>query len=89
MKLAQIEAELKSLDDMATVGGVSRSYVEVRNGTNEVIIGGNTEGLVLLALQLVRLAQNETPGAHIHIDEASIAGLAETRLVLRRSEVSW
>ena len=56
-------------------------FLEVCNGNAEVVIRGNKEGLVELANQILRIAHSEFSGAHYHLDEASIADVAEVNVV--------
>lgn len=56
-------------------------FLEVCNGNAEVVIRGNKEGLAELANQILRIAHSEYSGAHFHLDEASIADVAEVNVV--------
>jgi hypothetical protein len=85
-ELEDIENALSRLDATAVKGGVSRHFIEVRDNGEEVVVGGNKEGLVRLALELVRLAVKNQTGAHVHIDDVSLADVAERNLVLRVSD---
>ena len=58
------------------------SVLDIVNGSGEVVISGNKQGLVLLALQILRLADNGTSGSHYHIDECSIADRADISVVV-------
>ena len=60
----------------------SAQYVEVRRNAHEIILGGNREGLVWLALHCLRLSEQQH-GSHIHLDEHSGTDISDIPLVLR------
>jgi len=45
-------------------------------------VSGNQQGLVLLALQILRLADKGISGSHYHLDESSIADTADMSVVI-------
>ena len=55
--------------------------IEVCGENKEIVIRGNKEGLTELANQIFRVANSKIKGAHYHLDEASIADLAEVNVV--------
>ncbi len=65
------------------------SYIEVLENGDEIWIGANPAGLIRMAEFLVRLAQGEVEGAHIHLDETSIVDKSEKALILRRIIAPW
>lgn len=89
MKISEIEAALAELAAASMQQAGQQSYIEVIEGDQETIVGGNAAGLVQLALELVKLAQKTAIGAHVHIDGASIADVSEKNLVFRLSRAPW
>ena len=87
--LATLISELESMDATNTLSAPSQIFVEVRRNSDETIILGNQEGLVHIALQLLRLAEKESLGGHYHIDESSVADTAETNVVLSYKKAPW
>ena len=67
------------------MSNVELMFLEVCNGNNEVVIRGNKEGLTELANQILRVANSKVNGAHYHLDEASIADLAEVNVIFSLS----
>jgi hypothetical protein len=58
-------------------------YVEVRHTDHEVILGGNRNGLIWLALHCLELAAHGQRGSHLHLDEHSGADVCDGPLVIR------
>ncbi|MCD6049272.1 MAG: hypothetical protein K0Q55_675 [Verrucomicrobia bacterium] len=58
-------------------------YVEVRRTEHEMILGGNRNGLIWIALQCLELAERGQRGSHIHLDQHSGADVCEGPLVIR------
>ena len=85
-ELSAIIESIKLLQSNA--GENATSFIEIRDNGNEVIVGGNSVGLMQLALDLLVLADRATKGSHFHIDQHSSADFAERALVLRWSEAS-
>jgi hypothetical protein len=57
-------------------------YVEIRQNEHEIVLGGNREGLVWLALHCLNLSQ-QTKGSHIHLDEVSGTNACDIPLIIR------
>jgi hypothetical protein len=57
-------------------------YVEIRQNEHEIILGGNREGLVWLALHCLNLSQQKK-GSHIHLDKASNTDVCDIPLIIR------
>ena len=57
--------------------------VEVNNNT--VTISANKEGLLSLANLLTALAQDNTPGAHFHLDEYNSLDENSTELIVEKT----
>lgn len=87
--LRNLIVELESLVADSPSGEPSNLFVEVRKNEIETVIAGNQDGLVHIALQLLRLAEGESLGGHYHIDESSIADTAETNVVLSYKQAPW
>jgi len=84
--MTNISTAVKAIESQLTnAGGVSQSFVEVRDNGSEVILGGNRAGLLQIALHILALAERGTEGSHFHLDPHSGADVAERPLVLRRS----
>ncbi|MGV3755532.1 MAG: Imm32 family immunity protein [Verrucomicrobiota bacterium] len=58
----------------------AQQYLEVRQNGREVSLGGNSNGLIWLALQCLSLATKDA-GSHLHIDIVS-ADVSEVPLIL-------
>ncbi len=86
--LRNVIAHLESLDEAST-SAVSKSFIEVRKNAFETVVSGNRTGLVQLALQLLRLAEAESLGAHYHLDETSIADAADASVVFALKQAPW
>jgi hypothetical protein len=83
--LAPIIEQLRAIDRGSVRDGVSNHFLEVLSQNGEIVLGGNREGLVWLALQCVELAICNVPGTHYHLDERSMADRADLPLVIRVS----
>jgi hypothetical protein len=57
-------------------------YVEIRRNQSEVILGGNRNGLVWIALHCLALAEQGQSGSHLHLDKHSTE-VCECPLVIR------
>jgi hypothetical protein len=79
--LNRVIADLQALTQSAEEAVGSELFVAVRASTAETVIAANSEGCMHLALQLLRILQRGFPGAHYHLDEASVAHPAETSVV--------
>ena len=88
-KLSEILEQLRALNDASARDGHSEHFIEVLQGQSEIILGGNREGLLWLALQCAELASKGVAGSHYHLDESSMADRADIPLVLRVSEAPW
>ena len=73
---------------LAELGGPASTFVEVRDNGHETIVGGNSPGLLQLALHVLALAGKDGAGSHVHLDEHSGADVAERALVIRRSRAN-
>ena len=76
-----IIAELTNIDSEALEAQLTIPTVDVRSQNGEVVISGNKTGLQHLALQLLRISNSSVVGAHYHLDEASIADVADTNVI--------
>ena len=81
--------KLRELDAKAIKDNVSSHFVEITSAQNEVVIAGNQEGLIYLALQLLLVAEKGYVGSHCHIDEASIADRADVAVVFVLKNPKW
>jgi|RhiMethySRZTD1v2_1073278.scaffolds.fasta_scaffold3866816_1 hypothetical protein len=61
----------------------SSQYVEVRHNEHEVVLGGNRNGLIWLALHCLELAEHGQHGSHLHLDAHSGADVCDVPLVIR------
>ena len=80
---SELLRQLRSLLEAA--GGFEASSIEIRDSGHEVVVCGNKAGLIWLASQVLALAERTTFGAHIHIDSASGADVADRPLILQLS----
>jgi hypothetical protein len=87
--LCDVISDLESLEATSGTTAVSNSFIEVRTNTDETVVNGNRDGLIQLALQLLRLAESESLGAHYHLDESSIADAADTNVVFALKQAPW
>jgi ligand-binding sensor domain-containing protein len=87
--LHRVISDLEALDEASNPAAGASCFVAVRKNATETLIAGNAEGLVHLALQLLRVAEQAVPGAHYHRDEASVADTAETRVVFAYERAPW
>lgn len=87
--LRKLISELESFAARNLSSGAGNLFLEVRKNETETVIAGNRDGLVEVALQLLRLAESESCGGHYHIDESSIADMAETNVVLSYKQEPW
>lgn len=76
-----IITELSAIDSESLGNPLTIPTVDVRTKTGEVVISGSKSGLQHLALQLLRISNSDVVGAHYHLDEASIADVAESSVV--------
>lgn len=79
--LDKIIAELAAIDSTAWKAQLNMPTIDIRSKESEVVIFGNKAGLVHLALQLLRTANSDVVGAHYHLDEVSLADVAEINVV--------
>jgi uncharacterized protein (DUF885 family) len=77
----EIIAELAAIDAESLENQQRIPTIDVRSKTGEVVISGNKSGLQHLALQLLRISNSSVVGAHYHLDEASIADVAESNVI--------
>lgn len=85
---AAIEYAQKA-DQLAIDGGIAKQFLRVATLENgEVVVQGNSEGLVHLALIILRLVQKEV-GSHVHLDEASIVDQCDQPLVIAKCVADW
>lgn len=61
----------------------TNQYVEVRRNDTEVILGGNRNGLIWLALHCLELAARGERGSHVHLDKHSGVDVCDCPLVIR------
>lgn len=59
--------------------------IAVKVENNAVTISANKEGLLSLANHLRALAQDNTPGAHIHLDEHNSLEKSSTELIVEKT----
>ena len=83
----EIIKKLEELDSFSIKNGVSKHYLEITKKEDETILFANKEGLVWLACEILKLAEKESEGSHIHIDENGLADRAETNLVISYKSV--
>jgi len=81
MNLSTLIAELESLEASRISGTEACIFAEVRKNAHETVVVANQDGLLHIALQLLRIADKGSEGAHFHLDESSIADSAETNVV--------
>ncbi len=84
--LRELIGELEMLEVSPKSGEASTLFLEVLDNPHETVLAANREGMIHLALQILRLAEKANEGAHFHIDESSIADRAETGVVLTYRE---
>ena len=58
--------------------------IKVNTADDEVVISANKQGLMSLASHLVALAKDDTPGAHIHLDEFNSLEENSSQLIIER-----
>lgn len=87
--LERIVEQLRAFDGTSVQGNSSKHFIEIISTNGEVVIGGNREGLMWLALQCADLALHDEPGAHYHLDQSSMADRADLPVVLRVSTAPW
>ena len=86
-ELAAIRTRLAEIQrQLLTTQGVDLN-VEVHSlgDGSEVVISGDTTGLVHIALWALDCAKSDVAGKHAHIDEAGIANVGSTPLVIARA----
>lgn len=84
--MTRLSEAIKAVSEAADAESVefsSSQYVEVRRNEHEVILGGNQNGLIWLALHCLKLAERGQRGSHIHLDEHSGADVCDVPLVIR------
>ena len=80
---------LEAVDALSVIDGVSNHFLQVLKAeTSETVVRGNTEGLVYLALSILRLAGKQT-GAHQHFDESGIVDKCDDPLVITKCDAAW
>ena len=76
-------------DAMSVSEGLSNQFLQVLEcQENEIRIQGNAEGLLHLALSILRLAKKED-GSHLHFDDAGILDRCDRPLVISKELPSW
>ena len=83
MSISEITEALKREYELR--GGADDTFIEIRKTDLDVMLGGNPNGLLKLALDLLWLADKGVNGSHTHVDEHSNADIAEVPIVLFRS----
>lgn len=80
-----IDAIYRELDRLiGSRPGPSPDILVAQTATCDVLIKGNSEGMLWLAAAALRVAMAERSGYHEHIDEASFASAGSIPLVLER-----
>jgi hypothetical protein len=87
--LREFIQELEEFEEASAQLEAANAYVAVREKSGEVVVAANREGLVLIALQLLRLADKSVTGAHYHVGESSIADSADVAIVLVHEKAPW
>lgn len=59
--------------------------IAVKVENNAVTISANKQGLLSLANHLTALAQDNTPGTHIHLDEHNSLEESSTELIVEKT----
>lgn len=60
----------------------SRSYIEVTDKNDEIVLSANKEGMLVLIEELIALCDKDQPGSHYHLDEAGMADKCEKSMVI-------
>ncbi len=79
---------VSELDEFSVVNGISSHYVGLAREDGEVRINANAEGLVHIALSMLKLAKQGV-GAHVHFDESGIVDKGEFQLIITKCEADW
>lgn len=81
--------EMELADKTFVHDGVSSHFLQILNNDNgELLVSGNSQGLVHLALSILRLAMKDV-GAHQHFDEAGIVDRCDYPLVISKCLADW
>lgn len=80
--ITDLDSIFESMDDR-------RLFLQTVKHGDETVLGGNTEGLVFLALHLLTLATEGLVGSHVHLDADSPLDRCDEPLVLRRDRAPW
>lgn len=68
------------------INGEEIAFNEVKVSNNEVMIYGNRMGLILLADELLKIALEDKPNAHIHLDESNFFDKNTHELIISKNE---
>lgn len=82
--MEELVFELLIKRGMIDIGADSVATNQIRISGNEVIISGNTRGLILLADYLVQIALSDTPHKHIHLDFDNFFDTATCELIIAK-----
>ncbi len=80
--IEDIIKKLEQIDSNFIKNGISYHYLDFEiddNGT--AVIGGNSEGLIHFATDILRLAMNGKSGSHNHYDQTSLFDKCDRELI--------
>ena len=82
-KIKDVIKDFSKLVDTDSNKFTTNMYVEVLRNEKEVVLGGNRNGLIYLALQCLKLADERKKGSHLHLDEDTITNVCDCPLIIR------
>ena len=89
VKLQTIIETIQGIDASFDTGGVCSQFLELKSKNNEVVISGNFEGLVHLAMKVLEVAASCKEGTHAHFDADSMLDECDSPLVINYKNAEW
>lgn len=90
-QLNSLIANLKDIDEIAVVDGVSHHFLEfvLEKNSKELLINGNKEGLIHFALSILSVAKDAGDGRHVHFDGVGILDRCDMPIVVCFKKAEW
>lgn len=89
--LADLITKLHEIDDLAIKDNISYHFLEVieNKENNELLINGNSEGLIYFAKSILDLVSTCSAGSHFHLDENGILDKCDQSIVIALKKAEW
>lgn len=87
--MEELIQKLEEINSLSTNNELSSHYIGITKNNTETVLKVNKQGLVWLALEVLKLAEKQQEGRHLHIDECGLADKAETNIIITYKSAEW